>query len=490
MKLGTLIGVVMTLSNTSLGAAILQLPFRFAALGVPLGITYWFLSTVFSLFLLTQLARLTHKYKAKNVTELITKTAGKKGMIILSISNTGMFFAVITVYIIIGGDYLKTIWVLIKPDAHCSAPDSFDTILCEQFRQCQGYSKKLDIYTRLIVGGCIFMLESFIGDLRVLNTISSAAVVIVLFTLIALAYRTFQSIITNQVPFLDTYINPEPKIPVKPSLIYALTSIPSFFQLYGAQMTITPIYNDLKEENYKTVKWGAIISIILTSLLYLLFGIFGIIIFYGQNQGRQYHYDNILLIFSPNDILMTIARVSYSIVIIVSFPAIIYGMRSVIMSWFNADRTLDKKGKLIFYLSGIIIVIFATILAIIVPQISIVLDLFGAIFGILIFILIPLLIIIYEDSQPDMIDSPIEDKNHESRPRVSSLPLGEGNQGQLQDLTIEDNKSIEYKSIKPINSKYNIFLWCVFGLFTVIGLNGLGFTINEIIQIKEEVCKP
>ena len=82
---------------------------------------------------------------------------------------------------------------------------------------------------------------------------------------------------------------------------------------------------------------------------------------------------------------MSVVRIMYTVVIIVSFPVILFTLRSSMCSWFGIDRKSSKKHASYFYIIGVLLCGLVTLLAILVPQLSTIMDLFSAIFGCVIF---------------------------------------------------------------------------------------------------------
>jgi len=82
---------------------------------------------------------------------------------------------------------------------------------------------------------------------------------------------------------------------------------------------------------------------------------------------------------------MQIIKILYTVVIIVSFPVILFTLRSSICAWINVDRTRDKKNAAYFYLIGVGLCGLITVLALAIPSISVIMDLFSSIFGCVIF---------------------------------------------------------------------------------------------------------
>ena len=99
---------------------------------------------------------------------------------------------------------------------------------------------------------------------------------------------------------------------------------------------------------------------------------------------------NILLSFWPTNIVMSIIRLLYAIMMLMSFGVIVYPVRSIFMEWFKLDVN-TPKGKLWFYLIGLIIVLFTAALSIAVPDIAVVLNIVSSFFGIPAYWCIPVL---------------------------------------------------------------------------------------------------
>ena len=121
-------------------------------------------------------------------------------------------------------------------------------------------------------------------------------------------------------------------------------------------------------------------------------GMTGPLIFNGKNQDEAYQHDNILNNFSSSDILMSVIKIMYTVVIIVSFPVILFTLRSSLCAWFGIDRKSTKKHAMFYYLIGVTLCVLVTALAILVPQLSIIMDIFSSVFGCVIFQLMPLMI--------------------------------------------------------------------------------------------------
>jgi hypothetical protein len=78
------------------------------------------------------------------------------------------------------------------------------------------------------------MIESFISNIKVLSTISSFALIIVIVTVICVVMRVGQTLSTGALPFAEVpWVRPNPAIPNLPDISHALIDLPSFFGLYS-----------------------------------------------------------------------------------------------------------------------------------------------------------------------------------------------------------------------------------------------------------------
>lgn len=93
---------------------------------------------------------------------------------------------------------------------------------------------------------------------------------------------------------------------------------------------------------------------------------------------------NILLNFGPEDVPMTIIKLLYSIVILVSFPCMIFPVKvTMSTNWFHLDID-TKMGYFYFCLIGIVVTLVCLGLSVVIPNIDKVSSLTANIFGIVI----------------------------------------------------------------------------------------------------------
>ena len=132
-----------------------------------------------------------------------------------------------------------------------------------------------------------------------------------------------------------------PAVPVIPSSAFAIISnLPAMFSLFSLQSAIPPFFGDIRgsrtqKRQILTVASDA--STCFVFILYVIFGIFGSLMFYGDNQTQK--VENLLGNFADQDILMTVVRLGYSLVVFVAYPCVLYPVKAALSGWFRIDRT-------------------------------------------------------------------------------------------------------------------------------------------------------
>jgi hypothetical protein len=90
-------------------------------------------------------------------------------------------------------------------------------------------------------------------------------------------------------------------------------------------------------------------------------------------------------------------KIVYSLNVAVSFPAILFSIRSMISEILKVNRT-QLKGKIYFILIGVVLCCLGTVFALFISSVSVITDLFVSLFGCIIFQLMPLMVSINRDS--------------------------------------------------------------------------------------------
>mgnify|MGYP007077616374 CR=1 FL=1 len=110
------------------------------------------------------------------------RTAGPWGALLMDVSTVGMYFGGLCAYCVIGADYLHSSYNWIMGIQPCAATDS-------GYDECVAHENKINTYCILIIGLGLFIVESFISNISVMNTISSFALLIVFITVVCVAIR-------------------------------------------------------------------------------------------------------------------------------------------------------------------------------------------------------------------------------------------------------------------------------------------------------------
>ena len=217
------------------------------------------------------------------------RTVGPWGALLMDISTVGMYFGGLCAYCVIGADYLHSSYNWIMGIQPCAEPA--DPSMCSDYNECVTHESKVNTYCILIIGLGLFIIESFISNISVMNTISSFALLIVFITVVCVAIRVIQTLSTGKLPYADDWVPPEPRVPMVPAVDAALIDLPSFFGLFSLQALIPPYYGELKLENSeakKLVTQTSDITVVISAILYYATGVMGPLIFNGPNQPAHY----------------------------------------------------------------------------------------------------------------------------------------------------------------------------------------------------------
>ncbi|CAL6069548.1 Amino_acid transporter family protein [Hexamita inflata] len=462
------LGAIMTMSNACIGATLLQLPYRFSKLGVIVGSAYFCFAAIYSFWSFRLVTKVCGEAKTYSVRSMLMRTCGKWTTLMIDISTVGMYFGGACSYCIIGADYIHSSYNWVAKVSPCVEPLVFDDLLCSTYEQCLHSSKNTSTYCILIVGLGIFLLESLISQIQILSYMSSCAIVCVIFTVVCLSIRVGQALTNNSLPFSPTWVKTVPSIPIKPELSHILIDLPSFFGLFSLQAFIPPYFAELKmSENGKQqfIKRASDTTVFVVAFIYYVTAFLGPLIFNGQNQPLLFQSDNILNNFGANDTLMAVVRILYTVVVLICFPLVLFTLRSSLCAWIGIDRTQGGKQKLYYYLCGISVCVLVTVLAVLVPSISVIMDLFGAVFGCILFQLMPLLLNMNKHKA-----------NAESDEEVL---VPEGEIGQYSKLPEQEQSEIKKSNlIKESSRTEKIINWVVF--YSLIAVNIISFVYSIV----------
>ena len=112
---------------------------------------------------------------------------------------------------------------------------------------------------------------------------------------------------------------------------------------------------------------------------------------------------NVLMSFWPTDLLMTIVRILYAVTILGSYIVMLYPVRSNILNWFHLDLT-TKKGNKAFYIVSVILVIVTVGISIAFGDITVVMNVFSAVFGCAMYWVLPIALIYVHPNMTEKIN--------------------------------------------------------------------------------------
>ena len=89
--------------------------------------------------------------------------------------------------------------------------------------------------------------------------------------------------------------------------------------------------------------------------------------------------------------MMTVIKLLYAIVVLVSYPCMLFPMRECVMNWFNFNKN-TKKGYFWFVVIGLLITVLCCGIAILIPDNDQVFSIVANIFGIILVELVGLML--------------------------------------------------------------------------------------------------
>ncbi|KAH0570917.1 Solute carrier family protein [Spironucleus salmonicida] len=369
-----LLGTILTLSNTMMGAALLSLPYTFSRVGWPLAIAIAVFAFVFSIFGFMAIIDAAHYTQSPTMRGMIKSIFGNIVATIIDSCIAFMYCGYLVSYISICSDYL-VVFIQAVSSYHFNP-----------------------IYMKICLFAPLAPL-TMLSSPSALSNVSAFAIIFIVVTVFAtFSYfikglqDTTTDIVINQV--VSNIKLPNPLNLVAPAhknpgyaFLEFIQRIPLFMPLFGCHASIPVLLHDLAgQPNYRRqlMKKSCVFACILVCVLYLLNAFSAYFLFGRQIAG------NVLLSFSPKNYVMTTVRLLYAFVIMLSYVVIVYPIRAIFMEWFRLDRT-SKKGTFVFFSIGILLTIFAIGVSILVPSIVTVFNSVAALFGIAVYWVIPLI---------------------------------------------------------------------------------------------------
>lgn len=180
-----------------------------------------------------------------------------------------------------------------------------------------------------------------------------------------------------------------PNTSIDTTILLFFMYIPAGHGYFAAHNIIPSMMNELQTQSDKRkIMMAAIgISVVVSYLFYLLVGFLGAAMFNHDIT------DNILVSLSScNWVWVSILQLLNTFVVIIVYPLLIYPIKVSITSWSGHDPK-DRKGYLVMMAVSVAYVLLSMSISMGLSQILIVLGLFAAIAGCVIFLVVPLMLI-------------------------------------------------------------------------------------------------
>ena len=137
----------------------------------------------------------------------------------------------------------------------------------------------------------MFLVLSCITSISLLNSVSSVSLFFGLFTIICVVVRGIQVFTTGALEKSPGFEARVPAVSVMPSSAFSVISnLPSMFSLFSLQSSIPPFYGDIqgsRTQKRQILTVASDASTCFVFILYVIFGIFGSLMFYGANQAQN-----------------------------------------------------------------------------------------------------------------------------------------------------------------------------------------------------------
>ena len=396
--------LLFTIFNCCIGSGLLAIPKVVSVSGFVVAACYDVISLTFCTYCFLLMTEVNYHGNFASTRELARNLYGKAFMWSVDISVLACILPI--TYISISADYIRTSLITLANL----------TVLDSQMWKV--------VFKVIIAAGVIFPL-TIPRSISALNIVSSFAVVFVILAFVMLNVRFFGWFTTGN---LNGQHHAAPPVPWYPESTKYITDIISYYTifstLYSLHASMTPIQFDITGSpryRARSMKLTTLIILPIVTVIYAAAAIEGSLMF-NRNCPDPSVTDcipvnsNILLSFT-GDTIISVVMFLYSIVILTSFPVMLYPIRANILAWFKIDKN-TRRGYDFFILIGFILTVICATLAILIPNIDKVLSIMGNIFGVIIFQLFPLMVVyklplLKKNSIGDVLEEKLKRALHE-----------------------------------------------------------------------------
>ncbi|KZC04073.1 PREDICTED: putative sodium-coupled neutral amino acid transporter 7 [Dufourea novaeangliae] len=346
-----LLSTIFLIVNATLGAGLLNFPQAFdKAAGVAASIIVQLVLLIFITAALVILAKCSDITNTSTMQNMFAEFYGHRSLFFCALCVTVYSFGCCLTFIIIVGD-------------------QFDRVLVTYYgiNYCHTWYLSRPFVTA--VSCSIFILPlCFFKKLDVLSYTSSVGCVTILYVISLIVYKNYTKI--------------EP--PVNPMKIWpdngyeTLQIIPIICFAYQSHMTAIPMYACMKDRNVEKFTICAAVSMIICFAAYTVVGIYGYATFGAGNVPSD-----ILQGYTDKSVILTLAIIFIAIKNFTTYPIVLYCGRDALLSIFGMDVNVTVKCRVFITLTWYIL---SLALAILVPDISPVINLLGGLSAAFIFI--------------------------------------------------------------------------------------------------------
>jgi len=358
------------MTNTIIGAGVLSLPSAFEISGLYLGL--FFLLFVFMLNVIS-------------VWFLVgaTEISGGAGVQFRDVAEyafgkVGLFFTDIALII------------------SCFGPlCSYLIIICDMITSLIAYwgNTEIGVIDRDIVLCVTAVLVMPLSCLRYINLLrftSLAALVAVFYIMVAIIYRSGESILEHGWKCNDhgcmSYANFD---------LDFFRAVPIICFAFTCQMNVFSIFSELKNPTRGRMLGTGVGSLAVSGFVYLLIAVFGYLTFFGETQG------NILLNYAIDDPLFIVARIALSLILFLSYPLMAHPLVNSLDGLFFSKRPFSWIRRIAFAVATCLV---SLVVALFVKDVAIIFGITGSTGSTILAFLLPALFILYLD--PGKITTP------------------------------------------------------------------------------------
>ncbi|KAF7379451.1 putative sodium-coupled neutral amino acid transporter 7 [Vespula maculifrons] len=346
----SVLGTIFLIVNATLGAGLLNFPQAFdKAGGIVASITIQLGFLIFITAALIVLANCSDITNSTTIQNTLAILCGPSALFLCALCVAVYSFGCCLTFLIIIGDQL-------------------DRVLATYYGTdyCHTWYMSRQFVTAAISFAFIFPL-CFFKRLDALSYASSIGCITILYVVCLISYKNFTKTTATIVK-------------IWPDNIYeTLHIIPIICFAYQSHMTAIPMYACMKERQLGKFTISAVISMIICLTVYTIVGILGYATF-----GTGKVPSDILQGYSDKSTIVTLAIVSIAIKNFTTYPIVLYCGRDAILSLLSTF--VDENVKMRSFITSVWF-IASLIIAILVPDISPVINLLGALSATFIFIL-------------------------------------------------------------------------------------------------------